>query len=238
MRTRTKHSSGKRTRGKGTGRARTRRRKAAPATTKRRSRRGRQGPQGKRSGIRGPLGAKSRKPPAPTEAVAFTVPAPPPADAPASPIDPRSEWACVVLRKREGPTSAQWACILQELYGPEDDTEVRGWFYGLLPEDGPWVATDGGQGFSSIVELFFDGSTFDGMPPFYEFEKSPTTRPGSLWRLTAPGGRLQGLFVVEGLRTISGADLIELESQLGLSSLTPAAQPIQYGQALPEWTAF
>lgn len=147
-------------------------------------------------------------------------------------------WLVVVLRRMAGPTDARWACVCQLRTVPPDEAEVRCWFYALFDEaDGPWVRCEDGAASATTIDVYFPTDEFHGMPPYYTFEKTAVTRPGSRWRMMAPGGREQGFFSVEMLREVSRSELEQLEALLKCSTDASVLHTIAAGSDVREWSA-
>jgi hypothetical protein len=152
-------------------------------------------------------------------------------------VDVPERWLVAVLRRVSGTTDARWACVCQLRTVPPDEAEVRCWFYALFDEsDGPWVRCEDREVSASSIDVYFPTDEFEGMPPYYTFEKAAITRPGSRWRMTAPGGREQGVFAVEMLREVSRSELEQLEALLKRSNDASILHTMVIGSEVREWS--
>ncbi|WP_242392209.1 hypothetical protein [Anaeromyxobacter oryzisoli] len=145
-----------------------------------------------------------------------------PAEVPA--VDAASQWLLILLRKKSGSTDAEWVVVFQaEEDDPDEEVDVRAWYYRLFEDEEPWIIVPEGMGAASRIETAFTPDAFVGMPRIYRFEKAPTTRMGSLWTLTTQENLVQGQFVVERMALVSGRELNELDRALNTTRDVPVA---------------
>lgn len=151
-------------------------------------------------------------------------------------VDVGSRWIFVLLRRQAGPTEAEWVAVFQaEEEAPDEEVDVRVWYYRLFEEEEPWIPVPEGLGAAARIETAFTADSFYGMPPFYRFDKAPTTRVGSLWRLVTPEGSVMGQFVVERVALVDGREVNEADAVLAKSREVPSAMLRSIGSPMQRW---
>lgn len=135
-----------------------------------------------------------------------------------SAVDASSRWLLILLRKKAGPIQADWVVVFQaEEEAPDEEVDVRAWYYRLFGDEDPWTFVSEGLGAPSRIETDFTPDAFEGMPPFYRFEKAPMTKVGSVWALTTREGILQAKFAVDRMAQLGGQEVNDLDRILSKS---------------------